>query len=234
MIAGCGVLLLVAAQSPGDAEIPPVAFPKIVAQASTIDGFIPHGWKLEAKAVGDLNRDKWPDAALVLRMDDPRNRIAPQWDPKQHFDTNPRMLVVALARKGGGYVLAASDHRLIPRLGNQNQDDPFDEIAIRGGTLSVKMHLFMSAGGWQMGGSAYTFRWQDGGFKLIGFDRDSVMRNSGETQEVSINYLTGRKQLKSGNIGSDRQTARTVRIARKPLLDLAQVGDGLMFDPDER
>jgi hypothetical protein len=96
------------------------------------------------------------------------------------------------------------------------------------------MHLFMSAGGWEMGGTAYTFRWQDGAFRLIGFDRDIVRRNTGDTREISINYLTGRKQLKTGNIGTDGQSSRTVRIARKPLLELGQIGDGLMFDPEEQ
>ena len=221
------------AQSPGD-EPPPVTYPEIARQAHSLHGFVPNGWKLDAKAEGDLNADKSPDAALVLRMDDPRNRVATQWNPDQRYDTNPRMLVLAFARKSGGYELAAADYKLIPRLENQNQDDPFDEVSIRGGTLRVKMHLFMSAGGWQMGGSAYTFRLQDGAIKLIGFDRDSVMRNSGETEEVSINYLTGHREEKIGNIGSDPQQTRSNRMRRKPLLDLASIGDGLMFDPDEQ
>lgn len=221
-------------QSPGDHEPPPVDYPALPPSAGSPDGFVPNGWKLEVKAEGDLNRDMLADSAIVLRMDDPNNRIATQWNPDQRYDTNPRMLVVAFARKGGGYELALADHKLIPRLENQNQDDPFDEVSIRNGALHVKMHLFMSAGGWQMGGSAYTFRWQDGAFRLIGFDRDSVMRNSGATEEVSINYLTGHKELKSGNIGSDQQQTKSIRMARKPLLTLAEIGDGLMFDPDER
>lgn len=232
-----GVPLLIAtaalAQTPGG-EPPPVTYPEVPRQASSLDGFVPQGWRLEARAEGDLNRDQARDAAIVLRMDDPKNRIATQWDPDQRYDTNPRMLVVAFARQGGGYALAAADHKLIPRLENQNQDDPFDELLIRNGALHVKMHLFMSAGGWQMGGSAYTFRWQDGAFRLIGFDRDSVMRNSGETEEVSINFLTGHKELKTGNIGSGQQETKSMRMARKPLLTLAEIGDGLMFDPDER
>jgi len=85
-----------------------------------------------------------------------------------------------------------------------------------------------------MGGSAYTFRWQDGGFRLIGFDRDDVMRNTGDTEEVSINYLTGTKQLKTGNIGTSDEKKRTVKIARKRLIALEDVGDGLYFYPDER
>ena len=236
MTAAGGILVLLAAatQSPGDAEIPPVSYPAIARDGASIEAFVPKNWKLEAKATGDLNGDKLPDAALVLHMTDPANMVASDWDPNRKYDSNPRMLVVLFAREGGGYALAAVDHELIPRLANQNQDEPFDEVAINGGTLRVKMHLFMSAGGWEMGGSAYTFRWQDGAFKLIGFDRDSVRRNTGETEEVSINYLTGKKHLKRGDIGSDKETTQPVKIAKKPLLALGDVGDGLMFDPDER
>lgn len=192
-----GLLLLIAApavaQWAGDQEIPPVNYPTAPKIAAAVEGFVSKGWKLEAKASGDLNGDKLADTALVLHMDDPANRIAPSWDETIRYDTNPRMLIIAFARKDGGYELAASDHKLIPRLENPNQDEPFDEVAIVNGTLRVKMHLFLSAGGWRMGGSAYTFRWQDGHFRLIGFDRDDVMRNTGDTEEVSINYLSGTK-----------------------------------------
>jgi hypothetical protein len=234
MIVAGATLVLATVQWPGDQEIPPVNYPTIAAEAATPEGFVPKGWRLETKATGDLNRDKLPDAALVLHMDSPANRIAPSWNPDARYDTNPRMLVVAFARPAGGFELAAADHKLIPRLENPNQDEPFDELAIENGTLRVSIHLFLSAGGWRMGGFVYRFLWQDGGFKLIGYDRNTVMRNSGELEEVSINFLTGRKLVKSGNVGTDTQTSRTVRISRKPLLGLAAIGDGLMFDPDER
>jgi hypothetical protein len=222
-----------AAQDPGDQEIPPVDYPAIVRTAAAPAGFIPKGWKQVQLAEGDLNRDGKPDFAMVVRMDSTANRIAPSWAPDTRYDTNPWMLIAAF-RTGSGYDLVVADHSLIPRHENPNADDEFDEIKIANGTLKVVMHLFLSAGGWQMGGSAYTFRWQDGGFKLIGFDRDSVMRNSGETEEVSINYLTGHKELKTGNIGSDEEQTKSIRMRRKPLLDLTAIGDGLMFDPDER
>lgn len=236
MKAAIALLLLTSggsAQWPGDEDIPAVAVPSLPKQAATIRGFVPKGWLLEANATGDLNGDKRPDVALVLHMDDPRNRIASPMDPERRYDTNPRLLIVAFGRPGNGYELAVADHKLIPRLESPSQDDPFDEVSIKASVLGVKMHHFMSAGGWEAGGSSYSFRWRDGGFKLIGFDRDTVMRNTGETNEVSINYLTGRKLLKKGNIGSDRQTERWVTVPKKPLLHLAQIGDGLMFDPDK-
>lgn len=221
------------AQDPGDQEIPPVDYSAIARTAASPAGFVPQGWKQVQLAEGDLNRDGKPDFAMVVRMDSAANRIAPSWNPETRYDTNPWMLIAAF-RKGSAYELAVADHSLIPRHENPNADEEFDEIKIANGNLKVVMHLFMSAGGWQMGGSAYTFRWQDGGFKLIGFDRDSVMRNSGETEEVSINYLTGHKEMKTGNIEDGKQQTSSIRMKRKPLLDLTSIGDGLMFDPDER
>ena len=220
-----------AAQDPGDQEIPKVDYPAVVKTASTSAGFIPRGWKQVQLAQGDLNRDGKSDFAMVVRMNSARNRIAPSWNPGRLYDTNPWMLIAAF-RRGAGYELAASDHQLIPRHENPNADDEFDEIKIAGGNLKVTMHMFLSAGGWQMGGTTYTFRWQDGGFKMIGFDRDRVMRNSGELSEVSINYLTGRKLLTTGNIEQDAQKVTESRIRKKPLIDLTAIDDGLMFDPD--
>lgn len=233
-----GLLLLLStsawAQWPGDQEIPAVRFPRVPRQAATLEAFVPKDWKLEAKATGNLNGDNLPDAALVLHMASPRNVIATSWDPSLRYDTNPRMLVVVFAGKAGGFDLAATDHKLIPRLENPNQDEPFDGATIAGGSLRLKLRLFLSAGGWEMGDWTYTLRWQAGAFKLIGFDRDVVMRNSGETEKISINYLTGRKLIETGNIANDEGGKRTIKLARKPLLALAQIGDGLTFDPDER
>jgi hypothetical protein len=221
-----------AAQSPGDQPMPPVSYPTIPREALTQAALVPQGWLVEAKDEGDLNGDKLPDVALVLHMDDPRNLVASDYSDVK-YNSNPRMLVVAFGNRGGGYRLALADHKLIPRVENQNQDEPFDEVKIADGTLRVKMHLFLEAGGWRMGGSAYTFRWQDGAFRLIGFDRDSVVKSTGDTEEVSINYLTGRKELKTGNIGTTDEKKRNMQMPKKPLLTLEQVGDGLLFEPDE-
>ena len=222
-----------AAQDPGDQEIPRVDYPSVARSAPTPAGFIPKGWKQVQLAQGDLNRDGKSDFAMVVRMDSAKDRIAPSWDPRRLYDTNPWMLIAGF-RKGSGFELAVADHQLIPRHENPNADDEFDEIKIAGGNLKVTMHMFLSAGGWQMGGTTYTFSWRSGGFKLIGFDRDRVMRNSGETSEVSINFLTGRKILKTGSIENDKQTVTETRIAKKPLIDLTAIDDGLMFDPEQR
>ena len=38
-----------------DIEIPPVTYPKLAKQAAAAEGFVPAGWRLETKRIGDLN-----------------------------------------------------------------------------------------------------------------------------------------------------------------------------------
>jgi hypothetical protein len=233
MLAG-GLLLLLAAQWPGDQKIPPVRYPDLPRHAATLAAFLPKGWKLTDKTVGDLNGDKIPDAALAIWMDDPRNKIHPSYDPKTRYDTNPMMLVVLFASKAGGYDLAVANRKLIPRPENPNQDPPFNGVSIANGVLHVKMHEFLEAGGWWLGKMSFAFRWQDGALRLIGYDRDGIIKPTGATDVASINYPERRMIVKTGTMAGDAiEETKTVTLPGKPLLTIDQVGDGLQFDPDE-
>ena len=232
-----GLLLLISAaasaQWPGDQKIPPVRYPDLPRHSMTLAGFVPREWKLEQKAVGDLDGDRRPDAALVLHMVSPKNLIAPSFAPQTRYDTNPRMLVVAFANSRGGYDLVAADHKLIPRRENPNQDEPFDSVKIAKGTLRLNMHQHFEAGGWRLGTTSFAFRWQDGAMRLIGFDRDAIIKGPGETEVTSVNYLARRMVVTKGMMdasASDR--TETVTLPQKPLLKLEEVGDGFMFEPN--
>jgi hypothetical protein len=227
-------LAAAAAQWPGDQKIPPVRFPQIPHHAATLNAFVPKGWKLTQKATGDLNGDRIPDAALAIWMDDPRHRIHPSFDPKTRYDTNPMMLIVAFGGKGGGYDLTVANHTLIPRRENPNQDPPFNGLSIANGVLHVKLHEFLDAGGWWLGKMSFAFRWQDGALRLIGYDRDGIIKNTGATDVASVNYPARRMIVTTGTMAGDApDETKTVTLANKPLLTIDQVGDGLMFDPDE-
>jgi len=229
-----GVLLLLAAQWPGDQKIPPVRYPNLPSHAPTLSAFVPQGWKLTDKAIGDLNGDRTPDAALAIWMDDPRNKIHPSYDPKTRYDTNPMMLVIVFGSKGGGYDLVVANHKLIPRRENPNQDPPFNGVIIANGVLRVKLHEFLEAGGWWLGKMSFAFRWQDGALRLIGFDREGIVKNTGATDVASVNYPARRMIVKTGTMAGDTpDVTRTVALPNKPLLTIDQVGDGLAFDPDE-
>jgi hypothetical protein len=213
----------------------PTAIPPIIATAPDAAGFVPQGWRLEMQAEGDLNGDGRRDLALLLRGDDPALRIAARMcdDP---FDTNPRILLVAFAARGGGYRRAVANATLIPRRENPCEMDWIEEGALGIGRGRISLHLqrMMSMGGWAAGTTRFTFRWQADALRLIGWDYSHVARNSGEAAGIGINYLTRRVRTETGRIDSDRGTVRWSTIPRAPLLTIDQIGDGLAFDPDKR
>ena len=222
------------AQPAWDGEtLPAVLYPPVASQAREAAGFVPPGWTLEQQASGDLDTDGKADLALLLRLRDPRNTLRNAGLGEADFDTNPRMLVVAL-REGAGYRRVLQDHALVPRRDDPVDDDYVqgdDALAIARGTLRVRLHAWRSAGGWGTWTNTFTFRWQQGCLRLIGFDRSHLQRNSGRTEDTSINYLTGRATVAEGSIEDDAVDTRRLRIDKAPLRCLQDIGSGMQFDP---
>jgi hypothetical protein len=226
-------LLLFTAARAGSDDAPLVVFPTIPAQAQTQADLVPKGWTVEMESRGDLNGDRAADLMLVLHMTNPSNVITNDGFGASELDTNPRILVVAFADKATNkYSLALANHTLIPRHTNPSMDDPLEGAAIVKGTLQVSLGFWMSAGSWYESQTRFTFRYQDGCFRLIGYDSTGRQRNSEETSTVSINYLTKKLKITKGNIQNDRTDVswKTVRNPSLPCLDA--VGDGLDFDPE--
>jgi hypothetical protein len=216
------------------AEPPPVSYPKLVAQGPSAEAFAPAGWRVEFKIAGDLNKDGIDDLALVIRQNDPKNVLTNTGLGVSKLDTNPRILAVVFGKAGGGYTLVLENHTLIPRTTEPNLDDYLAEgggIAIKRGTLQVTLHLFSSAGGWGAGNRTFTFRFQTGRFALIGYDATTVQRNTGKTNDVSVNYLTGKMKLATGSIENDKTKVRWRTLPKRPFMTVGQVGDGMEFDP---
>lgn len=234
------LFLSAAAAQAQDAPLPPVRYPALAATAVDAKGFVPAGWTLEQQQSGDLDGDGLADLALALHQADPRNVIKNEGGLcADTIDTNPRILAVALAVAAGGYRLAAQNHSLVPRYDNACADDWFASggmfeggISIQHGTLHVALGHFMSAGGWSMGTATYTFRWQQGALRLIGFDYLNTQRNTGEMDTLSLNYLTRRVKIAHGTIDSDTQKVswKTLPARVPPTID--QLGNGMEFDPD--
>jgi hypothetical protein len=217
--------------------LPEVIYPVPPKQAASADGFVPQGWSIEARASGDLNRDGIADLALVLRQRDPKNIVEHAGLGEKPFNTNPRILAVAF-RDGpaGDYILQVANHTLIPRREDPVQADPFGDenggISIERGVLSVTLQLFMTAGGWDMFTATHKFQYRNGRLELIGYDRSNVNRASGKTNDISVNYLTGKMKLAAGDVARDNPVKVSWKtLSRRSPLVIDELGDGLSFDP---
>ncbi len=214
-------------------RIPPVDYPVLPAHATRAEGFVPSGWRIEQQLRGDLNGDKREDLVLVLRQQDPRNIVEHDGFGISPLDSNPRLLAIAWSTPGG-YTLAAQNHTLITRHEAPNLSDVFEDgdgVSIVRGTLRTTLFFFSNAGSWSTGSASYTFRWQDGAFALIGYDRNSMVRNSGQTESLSINYSTGRVRHAEGSMASDEERVRWEPLGSPQRWTLETVGDGSAFEP---
>lgn len=215
--------------------IPKVSYPSLPKEGAAADAFVPKGWRLEQQQSGDLNKDGQDDLLLLLRSNEPKNVLKNDGLGQNPFDTNPRILAVAFGNGAGkSFTLGLENHTLIARTEDPVMEDLVGEtgaVAIERGTLKVTLSLFSSAGSWSAGNSTFRFRHGKRGFELIGYDNVSTQRNTGEVEEVSINYLTGKVQISTGTIEDDKLKDKWRKIAKKKLLLLEEIGDGLAFDP---
>lgn len=216
-------------------DLPAVTYPRLPATAATAAGFVPEGWVIEQRLDGDLNADKRADLVLVLRQQDPRNVVEHDGMGISPLDSSPRLLAIAWSRPDGSYALAAQNHTLIPRHEYPNLSDVFEDgaggVSIVRGTLRVGLYFFANAGSWSTGSTTYTFRWQDNAFALIGYDSQSMMRNSGETEALSINYSTAKLRRSHGSIEDDRDQVRWEKLPSATRWTLDSIGDGAAFEP---
>lgn len=236
-IAGAICLAVSQPSAPDAGEPPGLRAPAAVLPTSAVSvaGFAPRGWGVELARKGDLNGDGWPDLVAILKGRDP-NCIVTNAGVPNAIDTNPRQLLVAFGSKSG-FVLRAISATIIPRIDDPYMDDPFDPdaLTIRRGVLSLGLNYWRSMGGWRSYSTKLSFRWDGKQMRLIGYDRDALQRNSGETEVVSINFVTGRASIIKGSLEDDIEDNRQwQRIPAQKIETLETIADGLAFQPKLR
>jgi hypothetical protein len=195
-------------------------YPQIAKRAGTCEGFMPTDWEQIAMAKGDLNADGKQDCAAVFKGRNKRFLFKNDGLGEDAFDTNPRVLIVALAGDHG-YRLEEQNNKFIVPAGWPTMFEPFQEIEIANGVLTFHFEEFYSAGSWTAGNRKYVFRFQNGEMTLIGVDVTKWTRNTGETTTHSYNLSTGRMTIETGNIGDDgkgKVRRRPFRIRPLPTL----------------
>jgi hypothetical protein len=174
--------------------------PRVPTNARNPEGFAPLGWAIEKSVLGDLDQDGLQDAALVLRKTNANNIVSVVEDGCRHkFDTNPRILALALYRPATrAYHLLVANTGLIRREGLPEQDeafvhtwDPLVGLAIERGIFILSL-----ANGnqrdWNSSRQTLKFRYQNGCVRLIGEDIRQIDTKD-DVSNSSISYLTGKR-----------------------------------------
>ena len=152
-------------------------------------------------AWGDLNKDGLKDVVLVATP-----RIAENMqvrDDGYEYNFNSPVMGIYFGTKDGKLNLYKEYENTIP--GNE---DEFCFIELKmdisdKGVLSLNIEHFYSAGSTNTDYNIFRYRYQDDDFYLIGADTGALSRYSGESEEVSINYLTHKKQTIVSNIADE-------------------------------
>lgn len=119
--------------------------------------------------------------------------------------------------KGSGYYsLAIMQDSFIPEESSEENPclaDPLLQdggVAINKGTLVIDLHDWVSCGSYWVGHATYIFRYQDGKFMLIGYDKSEYSRASGEKNSTSINFVTKKKSSTTGDNVFENGKPKTV------------------------
>ncbi|OJV52774.1 MAG: hypothetical protein BGO31_03165 [Bacteroidetes bacterium 43-16] len=152
-----------------------------------ISFFIPKGYVLFEQLSGDLNKDGLEDKVLIIKGTDKSKVIKDEY--RGSLDRNRRGIII-LFNKKDHYELAVKNYNC---FSSENEDGgvyyaPELMVDIKKGNLYVH-YAHGRYGYW-----AYTFRFKDSDFELIGYDES----NGGAviSSTTSINFLTKKKQEK--------------------------------------
>jgi hypothetical protein len=211
-----------------------VRYPAVTSFSATPEGFVPAGWFIEKKIQGDMNGDEVTDLALLLRKDDSAKRFLNKSNPSGAIvDTNPRMLVVILARPdGAGYTLLGENHTLFPAVTRTTQKDPLASISVEYNHV-LKVEFQTSRNEDQATTTDFSFFLRPEGFALVGYSRVDSEFNFINTEESSLRifYLSGERQVVKRSTG-DQSKPETTYLPKRPLLSFGRVGNALTFNPD--
>lgn len=200
------VLIGLAAVVPASSSHP--AFPESGVRPEV---FVPAGWKIMAKADGDLNKDGIPDAVFVLKENAEEKGGAETENMK-------RILVIIFGTPSGGYKLSAtSKEAVLCKDCGGIFGDPFVGVRIVRGVIAVE-HYGGSRDRW---GYIHRWRYQNGGWFLIGLTVRNEDTMEGTCEVTDINLITGDRIVEKGRIEGKKNITRS----KVPVKKLQKLSD---------
>ncbi|MDR1349499.1 MAG: hypothetical protein LBJ59_01715 [Zoogloeaceae bacterium] len=189
------------------------------------EDFAPEGWKLHSITYGDLDQDGEKDAALVIQQTDEQKIIKNDGMGKSELDANPRILLVVF-KNGAGYELALKNENILPSQDDAENPCMEDILGISGGirvtasnTLKISLHFETRCDPRISAAYAYTFRYQNNRFELIGLDNTDFSLSPLATVYTSASYSTGKIRIATETY-EGKLTEKWARVKTKPQYDL--------------
>lgn len=150
---------------------------------------------------GDLNKDGFKDVVIIATPRNPENMQTR--DDGYVYNFNKPVMAVYFGNESGTYSLFKQYFNTIPGTEDEYQSVDIELSINDKGVMRISPSYFNSAGSSDSDASVYVFRFQNGDFYLIGKDTKSFSRYSGESTEVSENYLTHKRQTIISNMFDD-------------------------------
>lgn len=199
--------------------------PSLPPAAANQTGFVPAGWQVAQQIAPDLNRDGRPDAVLLLQPDAP--------PPAPGSGQSPERMLAVLLQHRLGWTLLAQNTRLVPQVDLVTQEDPLinGELAVTRNGFSLSLGLTSTAGSYLSALQTWRFRLERRCVRLIGLDTLQTHRATQDTQDTSINFLTGAVLVRTGNAQTDSTTQRRSRLAHNPRRCLPDLVSAADFQP---
>ena len=194
-----------------------------VKQKQNPTDFLPKGYVIVEKIIGDLNKDAVDDCVIIIKGTDKNQIITDEYQGQ--LDRNRRGFIV-LFNKNGHYELAVKNYDC---FSSENEDGgvyfpPELSIEIKRSNLYIH-YEYGRYGYW-----TFTFRFQNADFELIGYDQ-SASHGPVIEKQTSINFLSKKKQEKvnineNAEEGGDevfKETWKKINVNR--LIKLSEIKD---------
>ena len=188
---------------------------QLAKEGRTIEEVVPNGWDIQS-ATGDLNKDGIEDFVLIVRPNDPAH--IKTRDDGFEYNFNPLFLAVYFGSPSGVYKRFKVWHDTVSGREDEYTDITNELSITPRGAIDISVSSWSSMGTAGTGSSAYRYRFQSGDFYLIGEESTWGNRLAAEWERTSINYLSGQKEVTSGDLITRRNLkTKQVKIKKEPL-----------------
>ena len=188
---------------------------QLAKEGRTIEEVVPNGWDIQS-ATGDLNKDGIEDFVLIVRPNDPAH--IKTRDDGFEYNFNPLFLAVYFGSTSGVYKRFKVWYDTIGSREDEERDITNEVSITPKGAIDIRVSYCSNIRTDETGATTYRYRFQSGDFYLIGEESTWGNRLAAEWERTSINYLSGQKEVTSGDLITRRNLkTKQVKIKKEPL-----------------